>query len=111
MARAESGPVVAVVILKEQKQVAPIRILLKFPARPVYRRFAAVISQENPREAAFQLNAYLPQIHQTARPGGTLHAKVVSQKVMESLQRFDDQIIDRKPDRPPPVGIASEEWC
>ena len=29
--------------------------------------------------------------------------------VMKLLQRFDQQVVDRKPHRPAPVGVAAEE--
>ena len=37
-----------------------------------------------------------------------LHLEIVAVVVMEFLQRFDDQEIDREPDRSAPVGIAAE---
>ncbi len=43
-----------------------------------------------------------------AGSGRAFHLEVVAVVVMELLQRLDDEIVDRKPDRPAPVGIATE---
>ena len=40
---------------------------------------------------------------------GKWHGKTVAEKVVKFLQRLDEQIIDRKPQRPAPVGIAAKE--
>ena len=44
-----------------------------------------------------------------ARAGGALDFEIVAQVVVELLQRLDQQIIHRKPDRPAPVRIAAEQ--
>jgi len=44
-----------------------------------------------------------------AGPGGALHLQAIAIIVVKLLQGFNQQVIDRKPDRTPPVGIAAEE--
>src|SRR5579863_534676 len=44
-----------------------------------------------------------------AGAGGKFDGEFVAQIIMESLQRFDQQIVDGEPDRSAPVGIASEQ--
>src|SRR5438046_6366097 len=41
MARAETGAVVAVEVFVEQDEIAPVRVFLEFPGRPVYGPSAA----------------------------------------------------------------------
>ena len=38
-----------------------------------------------------------------------LDFKVVPQIIVEFLQGFDQEIVDGKPDRPAPVGVAAED--
>src|SRR5262245_53226940 len=44
-----------------------------------------------------------------SRAGRALDGEVVTVVVMKLLQRLDDQVIDREPDRSAPVRIAAEE--
>jgi hypothetical protein len=41
-------------------------------------------------------------------PVGKFHFVVITEEEMKLLQRLGNQIIYRKPDRPPPIGIAAE---
>ena len=45
---------------------------------------------------------------QSAGSRRALHLEIVAIKVVVSLQRFDDQIINRHPDRSAPIRIAPE---
>ena len=51
----------------------------------------------------------LPEIGLGAGIGGALHFEIFAVVVMIFLQGFDQQIINRKPDRPAPVRIPSKE--
>ena len=44
-----------------------------------------------------------------SRPGRELDGEVVVQALAEAQQRPDDEVVDREPDRPAPVGVAAEE--
>ena len=44
-----------------------------------------------------------------AGAGGALDLQAVAVEVMVALQRLDQQVVDRKPDRAAPVGVAAEE--
>ena len=44
-----------------------------------------------------------------AGAGRALDLEVVAVVVVELLQRLDDQVVDRQPDRPAPVGVAAEQ--
>src|SRR5512133_1633922 len=41
--------------------------------------------------------------------GGIFHEKILTVIVMKLLERLNDQVIDRKPDRSPPVGVPAEQ--
>ena len=43
-----------------------------------------------------------------AGAGGAFDLEIVAVVVMELLQRLDDQVVDREPDRPAPVRVAAE---
>src|SRR3954471_23580107 len=43
-----------------------------------------------------------------ARARRALHFEIVTVIMMKLLKRFDQQIVDRQPDRPAPVRIAAE---
>jgi hypothetical protein len=43
------------------------------------------------------------------RTGWILYDKVIAVVVMKLLERFDNEKIDRKPDRASPIGVATEK--
>ena len=108
MAGAQPGAIVAVEILVEQNVIAEMRIGLKFLRAAKYRPAAMLVAQEKTREPARQLRGDFRQVHLNAGAGGTFHLQFVAEIMMEPLQRFDHQIIHRKPDRPAPVGVSAE---
>src|SRR6266542_857753 len=61
------------------------------------------------REAPGNLHRNLPKIHHVPRAGGAFHHEIIAEVVMELLERFDNEIVDRKPARTTPVRIAAEE--
>ena len=56
-----------------------------------------------------ELHGDLPQREHRARARRKLDPEVVAQIIVELLQRFDQQVVERKPDWAAPVGIAAEE--
>ncbi len=52
---------------------------------------------------------HLAEVHHLARTRGAFDLKVVAIEMVIPLERFDQQIIDRKPDRPAPVGITAKK--
>ena len=44
-----------------------------------------------------------------AGPGGAFHLQAIAILVVKLLQGLNQQVIDGKPDRASPVGIAAEE--
>ena len=54
-------------------------------------------------------SATSPERHAAARAGRALDLEVVAVVVVELLQRLDQQVVDREPDRAAPVGVAAEQ--
>ena len=47
----------------------------------------------------------------TARSGRILHLILVAEKVVELLERLDQEIVDRESDRSAPIRITPEQAC
>src|SRR5262249_43281281 len=62
VAGAEARPVVAVEVLVEQDQVAPVRVLLELPRSPVNRSPSISVSQEEVGEPTAYLLSHLIQV-------------------------------------------------
>lgn len=109
MTRSDSGADVSMEVFVKQNVITPIRIVLKFIVSSEYRPLAILIAQENFREPLRQLCRNFPQVHHVAGSSGAFDFEVRSQVVMELLERFNDQIVDREPDRTSPVRISAEQ--
>src|SRR2546428_13801993 len=95
--------------LMEQGEAAPARIIRQ-------QRIAAgegpptrYIGQEDARETRLDESGDLLQVHPPARADGALDAQTVTVEVVIALQRLDQQVVQREPDRPAPVGVAAEK--
>ncbi len=108
MARADSFTGVPVEILVEENQIVPIGIRLKFRDALINRTLTVLVPQEDLRETVGELRRYLPQGEHLAGARGKFDFEIVSQIVMEFLQRFDQQVVHGKPDRTAPVGISAK---
>src|SRR5215472_17117157 len=108
VARAETGPVVAVKVLVKEQVVAPVRILLELPGSPKHGPPSILVLQEDAGEPARNLVRHLIKRHLTSGAGRTLDGEVVAVIHVILQQGADDQRIDGHPDRPAPVRIAAE---
>jgi hypothetical protein len=103
MTGAQTDSSVAVEILVKEDQVTPVRVAL-VPLRRAGRRARPIrTSQEQIGEPPRQFCRDLTQREPVARAGRALYSEVVAVVVMESLQCFNDQVIEGEPDRPAPV--------
>src|SRR5437762_12496338 len=105
MAGPQSFTAVAVKKFVELQQVLVVLILRE--ARIVTQRRAAAIGvgEEEANEPCRELIGDLPEVQFLARAGGKLDLKAVAEEVVITLQRLDEQVIEREPDRPAPVGV------
>ena len=96
MACAQSRAVIAMKVFMEEDMVSPVWVLLQERVVAIERPSAALIAQEETDQPVREFigNGIERQI--LARPGGTFDQKIIAIVVMELLQRFDQQIIDRE---------------
>src|SRR5213596_3707724 len=109
VARADAGAGVAVEVLVEEDQVAPVGVALELLRPAVDRAPTVPAPEEDPREPSRELGGHLPEVEHPAgaRRAGDLHAVAV--EMVAALERLDQEIVHREPDRPPPVRVAAEE--
>src|SRR5581483_5970478 len=88
--------------------VTPVRIGLEFLVVAEHGASPLLISEKNAGKSPRQFGTYLPQVHHLPRTGGKLNLKAIAQVVVELLQRFNQQVVRREPDRPAPIGVSTE---
>src|SRR5713226_2925196 len=105
----QAGPVVAVEVLVEERQAAPVRVALELlgaaedRAAPVRPREKEAV--ETPRD----IRGHVPEAHEAARAGRARGLEVVAEEVMELLQRLDEEKVNGEPDGTAPVGVPTKE--
>src|SRR5207247_3396929 len=95
-------------VLVEQEIVAPVRVLLKLPGPPVDRPPALAVPQEDAGQPARDLLGDLIEGHLPTGARGTFYGEIIPIVTVVLLQGPDDQAVDGHPDRPAPVGVATE---
>jgi hypothetical protein len=75
---AQSGAVVAVEVLVEQDEVAPVRVGLELLRAAVDRAAPVAIDEERGDQTAGQFAGNLGQRHSLPRPGGALDRELVA---------------------------------
>src|SRR5205814_52368 len=108
MTGAQACPDITMKVLIEQDQIAPQRIALKRLCAAVNGPAAVGAMQKDTDQSAGKLRRHFPEGHHDTRAGGKLHFELIAVIVMEFLQRFDQQKIDRKPYGTSPIGVPSE---
>src|SRR6187399_1537425 len=76
---------------------------------PMYRAISAAVAQEQALKSPFDFQRNFPQGHIYAGTGGILHSERIAEIMIELLQRFDQQKINRKPDGPAPIRVAAKK--
>src|SRR6266852_9837490 len=109
MAGAYASAGIAVEVLVEEHQIAPVRVGLKPLQVPKHRAAALLIVKENARHAARQFARHFPKGHHLSRAGRELDLELVPEVVMKLLERLDQQVVHREPDRSTPVGVPAEK--
>src|SRR5437660_4863764 len=108
MAGADSLAGVAVEVFVEGDGVAPVRVGLEFFKVAEDGALAVGAAQEDASEAAGDFGGDFPKVHHLARACRALYFEIVAVVVMELLERFDNQVVNRKPDWPAPVRVAAK---
>src|SRR6185369_14982747 len=108
VACAEAAAGLAMEVFVEQHEVLPVGIARVARIVAVARAAAVAVGQEHRAEAACELARDLGEVHEVAGAGRAFDLERVAVEVMITLERFDQQVVDREPDRPSPVGVAAE---
>ena len=106
--RAEPGAVVAVEVLVEHQVVLPRRVVLQPLGPPEAGPPAVRADQEDRDEPVLQVGDDGVQRQPVARAGRVLDGQVVAEEAVVALEGADDQVVEREPERAPPVGVAAE---
>src|SRR6185436_16127772 len=67
--------------------------------------------REQVRQPRGQFGRNLSEGHEVPGARGTLNLERIAVVVVIALQRFDQQVIDREPDRATPVRASAEQVC
>src|ERR1700739_2002182 len=108
MTGAHSGTGVAVEILVKQNQVAPMGVRLELLQVAEYRPVALFVTKKDACHPLRQFPCHVPQRLHVSRSSRELDFEIVTQIVVDFLQGLDQEKINRKPDPPAPVRIASK---
>src|SRR6266851_7266768 len=109
MACADPCTIIAMEVLVEKDQIAPVRVALKNLAVARDGPTAVRIAQENVGQTPRNLRSYLPQIGLRGRVRGAFDFEILAVIVVKFLEGFDEEIIHRKPDWSAPVRIAAKQ--
>src|SRR6266511_1600191 len=109
MAGADSAAGVAVEVLVEEDEVAPVRVPREPGVAAVARARAAPLRQEAARQPFGDLPGDLGEVQQPSGAYGAFDLQPAAVEVVIALERLDEEVVDREPDRTAPVGDASED--
>src|SRR5712691_3387462 len=109
MTGANARAVIAVKVLVKQEHIAPMRVLLKFLHATVDGTPALGIAQENARQPTREFRGHLPEGYLALGAGWKGYGQAIAVKVVQLLQRLDQQVVDRKPDGAAPVRVTPEQ--
>ena len=110
MACTDAGAIVAMKVFVEKKQVAPVRIRLKFLCTAVHCTASILVALIDSCHPVDNLLAHFKQVHLHSRAGGALYLELIAVVVMKLLQRLDQQKVHRKPDGTAPVRVAAFQF-
>ena len=108
VARSNPGTVICVKIFKERDVITPVWIVLECFIPTKDSAASLLIAQKDPHHAMGNVIRNFIQRNLVARKCWAFHEEVIAVIMMKLLERFHDQVIDREPDRTPPIRIASE---
>ena len=92
----------------EQDQIHPVVIALERLEISSDGPASGFVTQENSVEAAGDFSGDFRQSMHLSAAGGELHLEFFPEVVMELLQGFDQQEVEREPDRPAPIRVSAE---
>ncbi len=99
---------VAIEILVKEQVVAEMHIALKLRAPAEYRPLAIVLPGEEPGDSLGDLVGDARDGHVVSRSGRAFDLEVVAVIAVKAVERGDDEVVERQPDRTAPVRVAAE---
>src|SRR5712692_5351147 len=106
---AQAGTVVPVKIFVKQDKVFPMGIVLKKVDSAGNRAAPVLAANKDVNEAAGDFRGDFPKIRLLGGARRALDFEIFTIVVMKFLQRFNEKIIQRKPNGAAPVRIAAED--
>src|SRR5262245_7113185 len=103
MGGADTATAVAVEVVGEEQVVAEVWVARQLGMSAEDRADALAVGKEEARQSARQLGGDFVERAHAAGADGALHLEVVAVIVVELLQRLDQQVVHREPDRTAPV--------
>src|ERR1700678_511164 len=95
-------------IFEKEQQIVPVWIALKLFHALINRSPPILVFQEDFAETIRKELCHFRQCQPCTGLGGTFHLEAVAIEEMVFLQGLNDEIVHWKPNRSPPIGIASE---
>ena len=109
MAGAEAAAGFGVEVFVEEDEVPPVRVVAKALADTQAGAGARAVRPEEAGEAGGNVAGDFAKREPGSGAGGTFHLEAVAVEVVVAFQGLDEEVVHRKPDRPPPVGVAAEK--
>src|SRR5712691_6764504 len=109
MTRTQAATGFAVEVFVEQNQVPPVRITRVFLALAMAGPSSFVIRQKDASEPAREFVGHFLERQHVSGADGTFNFERFAIEKMITLKRFDDEEVDREPNRAAPVRVATEK--
>ena len=106
---AYAAAAIAVEVLIEKQVIAEVPVALHPRVMRVYSARAVLTEQKDLRQSGRQFVCHVIQTDESTGARRTLDTELIAVVVMELLQRFDDEEVEREPDWSAPVGVTTEE--
>ena len=103
MTRTAAATGFAVEIFVKQHEIAPVRIICVPRHIAMTWARAFLVRQKDTSQPTGKFTRYFLERHHVSGPGRAFDFERVAIKEVITFERFDDQEIDREPDRPAPV--------
>jgi hypothetical protein len=107
--RAKPAAVVPVGVLGKDHEVSKVRVARIAGIAPVTGALSTRVREKEAPEAHCELMRRIPKAELPSRTRRILDCERVAVEMVIALERFDQEVVDREPDRTPPIGVATEE--
>ena len=108
MTRTAAATGFAVKVLIEKDEIAPVRVVRVLRNVAMTRPRALFIGHKNASQAAREFPRYFLKGSHISGASRALDFERFTIEEVITLERFDDQEINWKPNRPAPVGVATK---